>query len=311
MARNEIRLMEAAIALAEELNFSRAGHRLGITQPAITKQVAELENRLGFTLFERDHQLVTLTDAGRAFVEEARLAILHSERAIHAARAALNRAEVILRVGRSPYTDPFLTSMILSVRLPLFPQLKVEMSSGFSWDLVHEVLTGKLDLALATEPPLSPMLSVMKVGESPFYLAVAEDNEIADQPALGMRDLDGASWVLFGRRLHPSLYDSIMRLADEHSVHPREIHHIMLPEEAYHFVVANNAIAFLTKAGGLRIARDGVTIRPLAEEQLTLRTYLASRSDNNSKVVSEMVRGFGRKLNALERNAQMTLPLAG
>ena len=84
MARNEIRLMEAAIALAEELNFSRAGYRLGVTQPAVTKQVAELEDRLGFPLFERDHQLVTLTDAGRAFVEEARLAVLHSERAIRA-----------------------------------------------------------------------------------------------------------------------------------------------------------------------------------------------------------------------------------
>lgn len=311
MARNEIRLMEAAISVAEESNFSRAGHRLGITQPAVTKQISELERRLGFPLFEREHQVVTVTEAGRAFVEEARLAVLHSERAIQAARAALRKAEVILRVGKSPYIDPYLVSMLLSVRLPLFPNLKVELSSGFSCDLAHEVLAGRLDLALVTEPPRSPMLSMTKVAEAPFYLALSEESKLADRPELKLEDVDGADWVLFERKLHPSLYDCIMRVAEDRDIRPRDIHRIMMPEEAYHFVTERNGVAFLTKAGALRIGRDGVTIRPLEEEQLMLRTYLASRSDASSKVVSEMVRGFGRKLSAMERSAQMTLPAAG
>lgn len=311
MARNEIRLMEAAISVAEESNFSRAGHRLGITQPAVTKQISELERRLGFPLFEREHQVVTVTEAGRAFVEEARLAVLHSERAIQAARAALRKAEVILRVGKSPYIDPYLVSMLLSVRLPLFPNLKVELSSGFSCDLAHEVLAGKLDLALVTEPPRSPMLSMTKVAEAPFYLALSEESKLADRPELKLEDVDGADWVLFERKLHPSLYDCIMRVAEDRDIRPRDIHRVMMPEEAYHFVTEGNGVAFLTKAGALRIGRDGVTIRPLEEEQLMLRTYLASRSDASSKVVSELVRGFGRKLSAMERSAQMTLPAAG
>lgn len=311
MARIEIRLMEATIALAEELNFSRAGHRLGRSQPAVTKQVAELEKRLGFPLFERQHQLVILTDAGRAFVEEARLALFHSERAIQAAKAALSRAEVILRVGKSPYTDPFLTETLLSVRLPLFPRMKVELSSGFSCQLTQEVLAGKLDLALVTEPPQSPALSMTKVSEAPFYMAVSEESDFAERPDLRMQDLDCSTWVLFGRHLHPSLYDAILRLAEGRDSRPREIHHVMFPEEAYHFIADGHAVAFLTKAGAIRIARDGITIRPLNEPELMLRTYLASRSDNNSRLVSEMVRGFGKKLIAIEREAQMTLPLAG
>ena len=81
MGRNEIKVMDAAIAVSEELNFTRAAHKLHISQPTLTKQIAELEHRLGFSLFDRDHQNVKMNDARRAFIEEARLSVLHGERA--------------------------------------------------------------------------------------------------------------------------------------------------------------------------------------------------------------------------------------
>ncbi len=236
MMRNEIRLMEAAIALAEELNFSRAAHRLHISQPALTKQIAELESRLGFSLFERDHQSVAVNEAGRAYVQEARMSVFHSERAVQAARAALNNAEVVLRVGKSPYGDPFLTSTLLSVRLPLFPQLKVELTSGFSCDLVHDVLSGRVDLALVTEPPESSMLSMTKVDEAPLYIALSEENELAKLPQLSMGDLSHENWIIFGRSVHPPLYDRILRVASDQAIRPRDMHHIMVPEEAYQLI---------------------------------------------------------------------------
>src|ERR1700722_7526254 len=124
MARNELKYMEAATAVAEELSFSRAARRLHLSQPAVTKQFAELEETLGVTLFFRDHHVVSLTDAGRAYIEEARIAVLHAERAVHAARAAAHDAEMILNIGRSPYADPYFTSTLLATRLPLYPRLK-------------------------------------------------------------------------------------------------------------------------------------------------------------------------------------------
>jgi DNA-binding transcriptional LysR family regulator len=310
MARNEIRLMEAAIALAEELNFSRAAHRLHISQPALTKQIAELENRLGFSLFERDHQTVAVNEAGRAYVQEARTSVFHSERAVQAARAALNNAEVIFRVGKSPYGDPFLTSTLLSVRLPLFPKLKVELTSGFSCDLVHEVLSGRVDLALVTEPPASPMLSMTKVDEAPLYVALSEENQLAKLTQLSLRNLSHENWIIFGRSVHPPLYDTIFRAASDLGVRPRDLHHIMVPEEAYQLIAEKNRVALLSKTGALKIARDGVTIRPLVESQLILKTFLASRADNESKLTSEIVRAFGRKMRTLEGDPQLSLPIS-
>lgn len=296
MARPEMRLLETAIVLAEELHFSRAAQRLRVDQSTVSKRIDELESQLGFRLFERSHQMVELTDGGRKFVQEARLALLHVERAIQSGRSAHEGAELVLNVGRSPYTDPFLITTLLSVKLPLFPQLQLELSQQFSCDLVREVLAGGVDLAIVTEPPESKRLTMVKVAESPFYIAMSEDDELTYKRSITLDALAGRPWVIFERRMHPPVYDAVMRVARERKIVPGAVRHIMVPEDAYPFIADDEAVAFVVKSGAIRIARDGITVRPLAEDALMLKTYLASRSEERSKVVSELVRAFMRKL---------------
>ena len=303
MVQHEFRLMEAAVAVADELNFSRASHRLHITQSALTKRVADLEHRFALTLFERDSQAVVLTEAGRAFVEHARLAILHCERAVQSARAVFANAEMIMRVGKTPYGDPFLVSTMLSLRLPLYPRMKIELTSGYATDLVQGVLSGRLDLALVTDPSESPSLSMTKVAEEPLWVAISEESPLAEISSIHLRDLDGLPWSLFARNSQPVMYDGITRQADERGIRWTELQEILAPEEAFQSIVERNGVAVLTRSAALRIARDGVTMRPLAEPRLTLKTYLACRSDNESKPVSETVRSFGRKLRMFQEAA--------
>lgn len=303
MVQHDYRLMEAAVAVADELNFSRASHRLRITQSALTKRIADLENRFTLILFERDSQAVTLTEAGRAFVEHARLSILHCERAVQAARAAFANAETVLRVGKTPYGDPFLVSTILSLRLPLYPRLKIELASGYVTDLVQGVLSGRIDLALVTNPAESASLSMTKVAEEPLWVALSEESPLADCASLRLKDLEGCPWVVFARSTHLAMYDAITRQASERGIRWAELQEILAPEEGFQSIVEQNGVAVLTRSAALRIARDGVTMRPLAEQHLMLKTYLVCRSDNESKPVGEMVRGFGRKLRVLQEAA--------
>ncbi len=292
MARNETKYMESVVALSEELNFSRAAEKIRISQPMITKNLADVEAMLGFRLFERDRRSVQVNRAGKAYVQQARLALLYGERALNAARAVVQDADVILNVGRSPYTDPFLISTLLAVQLRKFPHFKIDLSSQYSYDLIHELLEGTLDLAIATEPPRSPALSTIQVAESPFYIAMREADELAAQSEVTLDQMKGRAWILFERRLHPPLYDSIMRVAEMRKVTPSRVQHIIAPEEAYPFVADGSAIAVVVKAGALRIARNGLTVRPLTENDLMLRTHLACRSDNQSKLLSEFVKAF-------------------
>jgi DNA-binding transcriptional LysR family regulator len=309
MARNELKYMEAVIAVAEELSFSRAAGRLHLSQPAITKQIAELEESLGVVLFVRDHHVVSITDAGRAYIEQARIAVLHAERAIQAARAAGQDAEMILNLGRTPYADPFFTSTLLATRLPLFPRLRLNLTSGFSCDLVHQVLAGELDIALVIEPPDSGLLTGLKIDESPFYVVVSQEDELAGYPSLTLDQLAGKRWIMFQRQSHPPVYDLIRKLAQEAPTIPSGIQHYMVPEEAIPLLNEPGGVVIVAKSGALRIARSGLTMRPIDEDRLMLTTTLISRADNRSRVVSELVRNFMRRMNHLNTDEQMSLPI--
>ena len=116
---------------------------------------------IGLRLFKRNHQLVELTEPGRHFVQEARNALLHAERAVVSATAASHGADEILNLGKSAYIDPFLVTTLLSIQLPLFPGLKIKQWSNYSSELAHQVALGKLDMALVTAVPETPKLNLL------------------------------------------------------------------------------------------------------------------------------------------------------
>lgn len=304
MARNDTRYMESVIAVSEELNFTLAAQKLGVSQPVISRNIAELEAKVGGRLFDRDKKRVQLNKAGHAYVEQARIALLYGDRAFQAARAVMQNADVVLRVGRSPYTDPFLASTLSSVQEDCFPRMRIEMSSQYSFELAREVLAGVLDLGIATEPPASPLLTTGKIAEAPFYIAMSELDELARRASVSLENLADRCWVLFERRLHPTVYDNVMAAAERKGVVPKRIEHITGPEEAFPRVADGSCIGFVVKAGALLIARDGVTVRPLTEPSLLLRTYLISRSDNQSKEVSALVRAYMQRLDQIRLGNQ-------
>ena len=310
MTQNETKFMDSALALAETLNFTKAAKRLRISQPMVTKNIQELENILGFRLFDRDRKTVVLNDAGRAYLEKAKLSIMYAERAFQAARDVMRDADTVLHVGRSPYTDPFLVTTLHAVHLPLYARLRVELSSHFSCQLIDEVLEGALDFAIATEPPESPLLTSIKVSESPFYIAMSKRDKLAERPSVTFEELSNHCWILFERSLHPPLYDDVLHVAERKGSLPRNIRHITAPEEAFPHVEEGECVAFVVKAGALLLSRNGVTVRPLAVPELILKTFIASRADNESKLLSEFVRAFMRKMLGVKKDVQMSLPLA-
>jgi DNA-binding transcriptional LysR family regulator len=213
-------------------------------------------------------------------------------------------------VGRTPYVDPFFVSTLLSVQLPLFPRLKIELVSKYSINLVDDLLAGMLDLAIANAPPESPLLTCVQVAELPFYIAMAKREALARYPSVSLDQIAGRRWILFERQLHPPLYDAIIQEAAQRGIRPLSIQHVTAPEEAFPFVADGSAIAFVVKTGALLIARNGVTVRPLSESSLLVKTCLVCRADDDSKVASEFVRAFMRKVSSKQMHRQLPLPVS-
>ena len=212
-------------------------------------------------------------------------------------------ADQILHVGRSPYADPFLSSILFSMQKSHFPRISIALSSQYSFDLAHEVIAGTVDLGIATQPPESSLLTTAKIGQSSFYIGMSEKDVLAQFPFVTLEHLADRCWILFDRHLHPTLYDNVLTVAEAKLVTPRRVQHIAAPEEAFPCLEEGNGVAFIVKAGALRIAREGVTVRPLAQRALSLKTYLISRSDNQSKVMSALIRTFIRTLSTFKPNA--------
>jgi DNA-binding transcriptional LysR family regulator len=311
MVLPDIRLLQAAIVLAEELHFSRAADRLHIAQPTLSKQIFKLEDEIGFQLFVHSHKHVEITDAGRVFVEEAREAVFHVERAVSSGRVVSNGADDILNVGKSAYTDPFLVSTLLSVHLPLFPGMKVKVWSNFSHELAQQVVAGTLDLALITGVPDTSKLHVVTIANSPFYIAMSMEDELTARREVCLEHMHNRNWMLLGQHANPYLYDTIQIVASDGGIRPFEIHSFTTPDEASELIREYRGLAFLPRTAAWRIARDGITMRPLAEDRLTLVTKLAIRNNNKSRLANEFVRATARKLNSIGHTVQRELPLTG
>jgi hypothetical protein len=249
-----------------------------------------------------------MTDAGRAFVEESKLALIHQERAVEIARSVAKGAEAVLNLGQSPFVDPFLTSIVTSVHLPLFPELRINISSDYGAELMRRVASGELEIALLTAGPELPQLAQVEVATSPLYVLISETSPLAVQRTLRLRDLDEIPWILFARQVHPMLYDAIHERAISLGIAATERHHVTSAEQAAQLVFRTGGAAILNKHGAWRVAMDGLTMRPLDEPEIVMRTVLAVRNDA-SRLVSELVRATVRKLTRLSAPSQGTLPL--
>ena len=305
----EIKYLQAAVVLAEELNFTRAAARLGMSQSTFSRQIGELDAVLGFELFLREHPRVENTNSSQIFVEHARIALSHVDQAVHLAKAAKLGAEHIITLGRSPYTDPLLTSRAMSLHLPLYPNLEVRLKSKFSCELVHGVLSSEIDMAFITQPPETPLLTMTAVAQAPLHVAIPEDHTLAAKPALPLKELGDTCWILFEKQVHPPVYQRIMALAESEQIRPTTIHHILNADEAFQLVSELGGIAFLTGATAKRSIRPGIVFRPLTDAPLLLNTYLAVRADNRSRVISEFVRAFMKKSVQTAPAQQMSLPI--
>src|SRR2546426_10025297 len=123
----ELRHLRYFIGVAEEENVSRAALKLHVSQPALSRQIRDLEEELGFLLLERSAKSVRLTEAGRAFLTEARAVLQRAENAVKAARAIATGGSGEIHVGYAPSLTARMLPQTLRAFQSELPNVRVRL----------------------------------------------------------------------------------------------------------------------------------------------------------------------------------------
>lgn len=186
----EVRELRYFVAVAEELNFTRAAERLGMTQPPLSRAIRHTERRLGVQLFERTNRQVTLTAAGVTLLEEGRNALdVMCAVARRTRRAAVADPALVVTAKPGVATGLLLRIVESYSALAATPQVEIAVS-GYreQTDMVRD---GRADLALLSVPYDRRGLDGQPLTNEPRVAALPVNHELARRGFLRCSDLDG------------------------------------------------------------------------------------------------------------------------
>src|SRR5438445_3352515 len=218
----ELRHLRYFVAVAEAENVTRAALKLHVSQPALSRQIRDLEDELGFLLLERSAKSVRLTEAGRAFLTEARAVLQRAEDAVKAARTiATGGGE--LHVGYAPS----LTARILPPTLRAFqaelPNVRVKLHDFSTEEMLAGLREGKLQIAFVVRltPALLRGLRFEELARDSICLAVAPKHPLAGRRTVSLAEVAREPLITYSRKDYPDAHENLAAMFAASKAKPR------------------------------------------------------------------------------------------
>ena len=284
----DLRHLRYAIAVADELHFARAARRLHIAQPPLSMQIKDLEDELGVRLFDRAHKKVALTDAGKAFVAEARRTLASAERAVEAARRAARGEVGRLAIGYVASVSYQRLPSILRAFRTRAPDVELALAELSSAEQSRALAAGTLDVGFERRPPaVEPGLSGTVVRKEPIVVALPRGHALAALRVLRVRDLEREPFVLFPVRPRPSWADVAIDLCRRAGFEPRIAQEAIELAPALSLVAAGIGVTLVP--GPVRAMRlPGVVFRALTPAP-TSELVLVRRAEPPTELLSRFL----------------------
>jgi DNA-binding transcriptional LysR family regulator len=206
----ELRHLRYFVAVGQEENMSRAAVKLHVSQPALSKQVRDLEDEIGFSLLRRTAKSVRLTEAGRVFLDNARALLRHADEAVKEARAIATVEPAELHVGYSPTPVAEILPKILRAFQKKMPNVHVRLHDWTNQAILDGVRDGRLQLGLIVRPPKASSLRDLRYEElfqDRVCLAVAPQHPFARRRAIPLTEVAAEPLICLTREDYPEYHD--------------------------------------------------------------------------------------------------------
>jgi len=245
----EMRQLKYFVAVAEAGAFTKAAVILGIAQPALSRQIRELENELGVLLLIRNGRGAVLTDAGVKFLSRAKMILDDAERASLEARSLKGRPMGLVSIGMPPSVGSVLSVPAVTEVRRLYPEIQLQLTEGYSGHIQEWLLSGRLDVGVLYVPQRHSELNLNRLATERLYLLGAPEvieSHLGDATSISFEETLKLPLIL------PTRPHAIRRLMDEVAV--KKHTEFNLPIEVNAFLAVRDLI----------VRGHGVTILPVS-----------------------------------------------
>jgi DNA-binding transcriptional LysR family regulator len=261
----ELRHLRYFVVVAEELNLRRAAGRLEISQPAVTKQVARLEEQMGVSLFARArHRLAGLTSAGADFLVEARHILDQVEDAIRGVQLVAHGRSGRLRIGLTDDAATLALTSILAAFHYRSPNVLFELVELAGPEVLAALEANTVDLALASEPRDADGFAIEELWRESWSVVLPEGHALCHKDVVLPADLAGEALALVRSSAQKTVL-ARLRGVGKKSDWPRVAFRVSNRRTAIMLARAGSAIA-IAPSSSVLVAGLRAVMRPLLQD---------------------------------------------
>lgn len=285
----DIRLLRSFAAVAEDGSLTRAAQRLFVSQPALTKQIEQLESRLGVSLFARSKAGMALTPAGRTLAERVPRLLAEWDATVRETKSAASRADRVLRVGFLASAANEATPHIVAEFARRRPGWRADMRQAPWTDPTAGLAAANADVALLRLPfPGQEDLRVTVLSTEPRWVALPSRHPLAERDVIAFRELWDEPFV--AAPPETGHWRDHWLGADEREGHPVRIDAVTDQPDAWLSAIANGyGIALAPQSAARFYARPGITYRPVTGVSPSRIAVARAPADDANPVVQDFV----------------------
>ena len=219
----ELRHLRYFVAVAEELHFGRAAKRLHIVQPTLSTQIQRLEAEVGVQLLHRTKRSVGLTEAGRVFLEEARQALEHSERAVRSAKRAAAGEMGRLNVGVTPNATYGVLTDVVTLFRERCPDAAVVPREMHSTAQIEALREGSVEVGFLRLPAGREYedVEVEFFAREPLMAVLPKSHPLAAEKRVQLESLADEAFLIPDRGLEPGYYEQLVAICESADFVPK------------------------------------------------------------------------------------------
>lgn len=244
----DVRLLRYFLAVADELNFTRAAERLHIAQPSLSAQIRQLEAQLRVPLLRRSTRAVSLTEAGTALLERGPHALAELQRTWQAARDAGHGTVGTLRLAYTLSTGHETTPQLIAALHDAHDGITVTSDLMPTPQVVQAVRDGRADVGLARAPAHADGIRLVPLRRDPEGILVAANHPLATADTVALQRVADYPIVLHPRAANPAHHDFIRDLFASRDLRPTFIERDISFDLSQRFITDGSAVALVGRS---------------------------------------------------------------